>query len=231
MKGRFNVIERKGRITALVGNYGSGKTEIALNMALALKAEKEREVMLVDLDIVNPYFRSAAQRELLISHGVELEQPSFALTTVDIPALPASILRIFERPDLQVILDLGGNDTGAAALGQYKPRLDREGCDLLYVINARRPLSMNADDIIEMMAEIQGRARVPITGLINNTNLQNETCTQDIVDGQRVIEEVSRRTGIPVRAVCAVPELVEALPSELKAMAFPIKRLMQLDWL
>ena len=152
------MIKRNGRITALVGNYGSGKTEIALNMALALKQSSTSKVMLVDLDIVNPYFRSAAQRELLTAHGIELEQPSFALTTVDIPALPASILRIFERKDLEVIIDLGGNDTGAAALGQYKPHLDREGCDLLYVINARRPLSTNADDIIEMSAEIQGRA-------------------------------------------------------------------------
>ena len=110
------MIKRNGRITALVGNYGSGKTEIALNMALALKQSSASDVMLVDLDIVNPYFRSAAQRELLTAHGIELEQPSFALTTVDIPALPASILRIFERKDLEVIIDLGGNDTGAAAL-------------------------------------------------------------------------------------------------------------------
>ena len=225
------MIERKGRITAMVGNYGSGKTEIALNMALSLKAGGAPEVMLVDLDIVNPYFRSAAQRELLTKNGVELEQPSFALTTVDIPALPASILRIFERRELQVILDLGGNDTGAAALGQYKPQLDREGCDLLYVINARRPLSMNADDIIDMMAEIQGRARVPICGLINNTNLQNETSARDIVEGHNVIEEVSRRTGIPVRAVCAVPALIGRLPEELRRIAFPVTRRMEIEWL
>ena len=225
------MIKRNGRITALVGNYGSGKTEIALNMALALKQSSASKVMLVDLDIVNPYFRSAAQRELLTAHGIELEQPSFALTTVDIPALPASILRIFERKDLEVIIDLGGNDTGAAALGQYKPHLDREGCDLLYVINARRPLSTNADDIIEMMAEIQGRARVPITGLINNTNLQNETTAQDVIDGQKVIEEVSARTEIPIRAVVSTADVIEKLPDELKAMAFPIERKMEIEWL
>lgn len=225
------MIKRNERITALVGNYGSGKTEIALGMALDIKASGAQEVMLVDLDIVNPYFRSSVQRELLEKSGIEVEQPSFALTTVDIPALPASMLRMFERRQLQVVIDLGGNDTGATALGQYKSYLDREGCDLLYVINVRRPLSSNAADIIEMMGEIQSRARVPISGLINNTNLQNETTVDDILYGQEVISEVSRLTGIPIRAIYAPGHLIHELPEELHAIAEPLTRRMEIDWL
>lgn len=224
------MIKRNGRITAFVGNYGSGKTEIALSTALDLKAAGAAEVMLVDLDIVNPYFRSATHRQLLLDSGVEVEQPSFALTTVDIPALPASILRIFERHDLQVVLDVGGNDTGAAALGQYRPYLEREGCDLLYVINALRPLSGCADDIIDMMAEIQGRARMPICALINNTNLQDQTTPEDVTAGHEVVREVSARTGIPIRGVGAAPALIERLPRELRELAFPVERRMRLEW-
>lgn len=218
------------RIAAFVGNYGSGKTEIALNAAHQLRQAGAGEVMLVDLDIVNPYFRSSTQRAQLISEGIEVEQPSFALTTVDIPALPASILRIFERPALRVIIDVGGNDVGAAALGQYLPYLEREGCDLLYVINAFRPLSSNADDIIEMMGEIQGRARVAITGLINNSNLQGETCARDIADAHEIVREVSRRTRIPIRGVGALPGLIPQLPPELRALAFPVERRLALEW-
>lgn len=225
------MIRRNGRITAFVGNYGSGKTEIALSTALDIKAAGADEVMLVDLDIVNPYFRSSTQRQRLLDSGVEVEQPSFALTTVDIPALPATILRAFERPALQVILDVGGNDTGAAALGQYRPYLEREGCDLLYVINALRPLSGCADDIIGMMAEIQGRARVPITGLINNTNLQDQTTPEDVAAGHEIVREVSRRTGIPIRGVGVLPGLIGRLPDELRELAFPVERRMRLEWL
>ncbi len=225
------MIERKGRITAFVGNYGSGKTEISLSTALDIKAAGAAEVMLVDLDIVNPYFRSSTRRELLRAQGVEVEQPSFALTTVDIPALPASILSIFERPNLQVVLDVGGNDTGAAALGQYKPYLEREGCDLLYVINALRPLSGCADDIIEMMAEIQGRARIAITGLVNNTNLQDETTLEDVLAGQKIVEEVSARTGIPVRGVGVLEGMLDELPEDIRRIAFPVVRRMAPEWL
>ncbi len=208
---RIPMIDRQGRITAFVGNYGSGKTEIALSTAYDLRAAGESEVMLVDLDIVNPYFRSSTQRAQLLSEGIEVEQPSFALTTVDIPALPASILRIFERPKLQVIIDVGGNEVGAAALGQYRPYLEREGCDLLYVINTFRPLSSNADDIIEMMAEIQGRARVAITGIVNNSNLQAQTSPQDIIQGHAVISEVAARTHIPIRGIGALPGLMRCV--------------------
>ncbi len=229
MKGQ-PMIKRHGRITAFVGNYGSGKTEIALSTAYDLRAAGQSEVALVDLDIVNPYFRSSTQRAQLLSAGIEVEQPSFALTTVDIPSLPASILRIFERPALQVIIDVGGNDVGAAALGQYRPYLEREGCDLLYVINAFRPLSSNADDIIEMMAEIQGRARVAITGLVNNTNLQSETSAADIAAGHAIVSEVAARTGIPVRGIGALPELIPELPPELRALAFPVTRRLAPEW-
>ena len=228
---RIPMIDRQGRITAFVGNYGSGKTEIALSTAYDLRAAGESEVMLVDLDIVNPYFRSSTQRAQLLSEGIEVEQPSFALTTVDIPALPASILRIFERPKLQVIIDVGGNEVGAAALGQYRPYLEREGCDLLYVINTFRPLSSNADDIIEMMAEIQGRARVAITGIVNNSNLQAQTSPQDIIQGHAVISEVAARTHIPIRGIGALPGLIPDLPPELRALAFPVERRLTPEWI
>ena len=114
----------KTRYTILVGNYGSGKTELSLALALEMrKSEPESRIALVDLDIVNPYFRSAEQGDLLRQHNIEVFMPSFAMSTVDIPALPANIMAVFEQPFDRVIIDVGGDDTGATALGRYAPQL------------------------------------------------------------------------------------------------------------
>ena len=108
------------RFTVLTGNYGSGKTELALNLAMGFAAAG-KQTTLVDLDIVNPYFRSGEKAQEMKAAGVRMLMPTFALTTVDIPALPAEIQSVFETPGDHVIFDVGGDDTGAAALGRYAP--------------------------------------------------------------------------------------------------------------
>ena len=225
------MLNRKHRITIFTGNYGSGKTEIALNAALALKRSGAQQVMLADFDIINPYFRSALHRDLLESSGIEFLQPPYALTNVDMPVLSADVLSIFERHELQTFIDVGGDDTGAAAIGQFKRFFEREGCDLLYVINALRPLSSNADDIISMLNEIAGRVHMLPSGLINNTNLQDETTAELLLDGQRVVEDVSKRTGIPVWGIGARPDIIPQLPEALQPLCFEVERKMRIDWL
>ena len=132
------------RIKIIVGHYGSGKTEIALSMALQARMAGE-STTLIDLDIVNPFFRSAEQTEFLKENGIRLLAPNFATTAVDIPSLPAEITSVFEDNQSRAIFDVGGDDVGAIALGQYRTRFEKSGYEMLYVINPFRPGSANVE--------------------------------------------------------------------------------------
>lgn len=214
-------------IWAVTGNYGSGKTEISLN--LALDSAKRGPTALVDLDIVNPYFRSAEREGMLREAGVRVLMPTYAMTTVDIPALPAEIVTVFERGE-SVWLDVGGDDTGAAALGRYKPQIDRTGAKMLFVINARRPLTPDADSILELIDRVCARARMQPGALCNNTNLGAQTCVDDILHGSAVVRDVAQRLGgIPAfHAVDAA--LADALPRDVRPFALPITPFMRPEW-
>ena len=219
------------RLTVLVGNYGSGKTEIALNLALE-KAE-QGHAALVDLDIVNPYFRSGEKRMLLEQKGVRVLMPTFATTAVDIPALPAEIQSVFDNPSEQVVFDVGGDDTGATALGRYAPFFQKErgNTRVLYVVNVCRPLSQTAGDILHLMERISARARMKPDALINNANLQGETTAELLLRGQEVLEEVSRKTGLPIAMITGEKAVLDMLPNSLKPLCKPIVRHMQPEWM
>lgn len=217
------------RIKAIVGHYGSGKTEFALNLALASRASG-RDTALADLDIVNPFFRSAERAELLRDRGVEIIYPPYALTGVDVPVLPAEVQSIFARPALNAVLDIGGDDAGAAALGRYKPQLDAQGCDLLYVVNVFRPFSDSADRIVQLLERIVRTTRLQPAGLINNSNMGALSGPEHLLIGQEIVEQASRRLGIPVLAACAMPQILEALPP-MDVPLFSMERFMTLDWM
>lgn len=212
------------RFIVLVGNYGSGKTELALNLALA-SAEK-MTTTLVDLDIVNPYFRSGEKAEELRSAGVRVLMPTFAMSTVDIPALPAEIQSVFEQPSQRVIFDVGGDDTGAAALGRYAPsfRRYREDTTVCLVINAMRPLTQTAEDVVDLAQRIAARGRMNIDVIINNTNLADQTEPEMLHMGRQVAEEAARLLGVE-RVVDA------AMPSLGVAGALPLARHMAPEWM
>ncbi len=192
---------RKSRFLVLTGNYGSGKTELALHLALqaaSAPGEDAERVTLVDLDIVNPYFRSAEKKDMLQQAGVRLLMPTFALTTVDIPALPPEIQSVFESRARQVIFDVGGDDTGAAALGRYYPSFQRfrgDTCSAL-VINCMRPLTQCEEDILELAERISHRGRLGVDLLINNTNLADATEPEMVEEGERIVLSCARRMGI-----------------------------------
>ena len=184
------------RFLILTGNYGSGKTEIALNLAIFC-AEK-LNTTLVDLDIVNPYFRSGEKADEMKAAGVRMLMPTYAMTTVDIPALPAEIQSVFEVPSDRVIFDVGGDDTGAAALGRFYPSFMhfRDETKMIFVINCMRPLTQNADEIIDLANRIQNRGRLKIDMLINNTNLADRTEPEMIENGEKITLECAQRMGI-----------------------------------
>ncbi len=217
----------------LIGNYGSGKTELSIQFALDY-AIKYRTA-LVDLDIVNPYFRSSEKGGLLKEAGIKLIEPVFANKTIDSPSLPAEVASVFADDSERVVFDAGGDPVGATALGRYHGDFTqfKGNVEALYVINARRPLSGTPGDILEMLAQIQGRARMRITGLINNTNLSIETTADDLIFGQAIIADVSKQTGIPVRYTTGWKRVLDEFAEKADVMGelYPIETRMRPDWL
>lgn len=212
------------RFVVLVGNYGSGKTELSLNLALA--SAKQMTTTLVDLDIVNPYFRSGEKADELKDAGVRVLMPTFAMSTVDIPALPAEIQSVFEQPSQRVIFDVGGDDTGAAALGRYVPsfRRYREDTTVCLVINAMRPLTQTAEDVVDLAQRIAARGRMNIDVIINNTNLADQTEPEMLAAGHQVAVEAAKLLGVSRVVDVAMPQL------GVKD-ALPLTRHMAPDWM
>ena len=197
------------RFIILTGNYGSGKTELALNLAFSF-AEAGLRTTLVDLDIVNPYFRSGEKYHELEDAGVRMLMPTFALTTVDIPALPAEIQSVFELPSDKVIFDVGGDDTGAAALGRYHHAFEqrRDQTMMALVVNCMRPLTGNQEDIMDLALRISSRSRMQIDMMINNTNLANDTTPQMIETGESITASCAARMNIPCIVSAGMPEII-----------------------
>ena len=186
------------KITIVTGHYGSGKTTFAVNLAVKAAAEG-KSAAIVDLDIVNPYFRTADFRDMFEEKGIKLIAPDFANSNLDIPSIQFDVVQLAMNEDC-LIIDVGGDDAGAVALGRYAEELEQfsDDIDMVYVINQRRTLTTTSDEVTALMYEIEAAARMKHTAIINNTNLGNET-TLEIVDGSRKFaEETSRKTGLPV---------------------------------
>lgn len=228
------MLDPNARFFVLAGNYGSGKTELSLALARYLRKKTGGSVVLVDLDIVNPYFRSAEHADLLRSEGIEVKMPSFALSTVDIPALPAEIQSVFEpgRYDY-VVIDVGGDDVGATALGRYYPYIQpiRHQMQMLYVVNPFRPLSGSEEDIYALFQLIAQRSRMQPDGLVNNANLQRRTTAQDLITARALLEQVGKRLHIPVVMIAGYEKLKSELPDAMQALYFPIEPMMLPEWL
>lgn len=218
------------RVIVIVGNYGSGKTELSLNLALKM-AERGEQVTLVDLDIVNPYFRSSERTALLQEHGIKVYAPSFAMTTVDVPSLPADIQAVFADKTRRVIFDVGGDDTGAAALGRYKPYFDQDDVTVLFVVNAFRPLSGEADGVCDLITRVANRSRLQPDFLVNNANVAWETKKEDLDRGEALLQEVSERLKLPIGYLCAKEDIMAQLPMSLSGERITIEILMRPDWM
>ena len=197
------------RFTVLVGNYGSGKTELSLN--LALQCAEAGSTTLVDLDIVNPYFRSGEKTEELQAAGIRVLTPTFAMSTVDIPALPAEIQSVFETPCDRVVFDVGGDDTGAAALGRYAPSFarERENTLVALVVNCMRPLTQTAEDIVDLARRIEMRGRMTIDVIINNTNLADKTESAMLIAGDEIVREAAKQLGVSHVIASGMPAVID----------------------
>lgn len=200
------------RFIVVIGNFGSGKTELSLNVAFA--ASKVQKTTLVDLDIINPYFRSTERKKELNSAGIRLLSPTFAMMGVEVPSLPADIYSVFSDDSETVVFDVGGDPAGAVALGQYKRFFDNEGnVEVYYVINARRPFSCSVELNLDMISRITMASRMGVTGIINNTNLSEETSVADLIDGYEIVKDTAISAKLPVVHTSGIPRVLEAFIS------------------
>ena len=216
------------RLSIITGHYGTGKTEFAVNLALALAAEGDN-VMLADLDIVNPYFRSRERKQLLAQAGVRLISSSQACSDADVPALPAELLAILENRDITGVLDIGGDPVGARVLARFRPKIIQEDYQLIYVLNANRPEVRTPETAIAYLRGIEATTGLTCTGIINNTHLCGETTEEEIRKGAALAAEVSRETGIPVLCHVAEEKFIPSL-SDLPETVFPITIQMKKPW-
>ncbi len=216
------------RLSLITGHYGTGKTEFAVNLALE-KAASGQQVILADLDIVSPYFRSRDRRALLKAAGIRLISSSQACSDADVPALPAELLTVFENRAVTGILDIGGDPTGARVLARFREKILAEDYQLIDVLNANRPEIRTADAAIVYLRGIEATTGLSCTGIVNNTHLCGETTEAEIRKGARLAGEVSRRTGIPVICHVAEERFAEAV-SDLSEPVFPIVIRMKKPW-
>ena len=206
------------RLTILCGHYGSGKTNIAVNMAYDLASQRDN-VAVADLDIVNPYFRSRDSKADFDDRGIRLICSQFASSNVDLPAMPADLYAITDDRSLSVILDIGGDDRGAYALGRLRDAILNEGdYEMLMVINQYRPLTPDAPSTIEVMGEIEAACGIPFTGIINNSNLARETSAEDVLASLPYAEEVSRLSGLPIVCTTVTEELYDELCGKINPL-------------
>ena len=209
------------RITLLCGHYGSGKTNIAVNMALNLAKHCDKTAI-ADLDIVNPYFRTTDSRDELEEAGIRLIVSPYANSNLDIPALPQEMYALVDDHSLTCVVDVGGDDRGAYALGRLSPAIREENnYDMFLVINRFRPLTPDAESTVEVLHEIEAAASLKFTGIINNSNLGAQTTPEDVLSSLDYAEEVSKLCGLPVVLTSAEESIAEQLQGSIKDL-FPM---------
>ncbi len=212
---------RTKRITLFAGHYGSGKTNIAVNYALFL-AKQGLRVSLGDLDIVNPYYRAKDSEKELSAAGVKVISSAYANSNVDVPAMPQEAYALTEDRTTHAVLDVGGDDRGALALGRYVPAiLEENNYEMLFVFNRSRPLTRDAQSALGILREIEEACRLPFTGIVHNTNLGRETRPETLLDALPVLHELEKLSGLPVIFTAARSDIAARLPAEIGEV-FPI---------
>ena len=225
---KFSDMESK-RITIFAGHYGSGKTNIAVNYALRLREDYDK-VSIADLDIVNPYFRTKDSEKILAEKGIRLISSEYANSNVDVPALPAEAYSIIDDLSVRAVIDVGGDDRGALALGRYTPSIiEQNDYEHLLVINKYRPLTPDCASTIEVMREIEIACGMKFTGIVNNSNLGDETTAEDVISSIGYAEEISKSSSLPIRMTTVKEDLYDTLKEKV-VNCTPIKLYVKQSW-
>ncbi|MGM9567569.1 MAG: hypothetical protein ACI3W6_05265 [Clostridia bacterium] len=206
---------RTKRVTLLAGHYGSGKTNIAVNLAMRQKQEGF-DVTVADLDIVNPYYRTKDSEEELKAAGIPLISSPFANSNVDLPALPQELYRIVDETDTHMVVDIGGDDRGAYALGRFAQKLkDENDYEMILVINKYRPLTADEKDAVAIMKEIEEAGHLQFTAIVNNSNLGKETTAEDVLASVPYAEKMAKDTGLPLLLTTVREDLLPELTGKI----------------
>ncbi len=204
------------RLTLFAGHYGSGKTNLAVNYAKMLKKDGY-DVLVADLDIVNPYFRSKDSEDELKELGIGLISSQFANTNLDIPSLPQEMYRTVQDKNVYAVMDIGGDDAGAVALGRFAPFiLEEDNYDMVFVVNFFRPLSRSAEEAMEVMREIEASSKLKFTSIVNNSNLGDLTTAEDILSTEKEVEKLVELSGLPLKFTSVKESLYNELNNKTK---------------
>jgi hypothetical protein len=226
MNGNGDLLD-SSRITIFIGEFGSGKTELAVNYSISL-ARQGLKTAVVDIDLVKPYFRTRESQAVLEQQGVIVVAPEHHLANSDLPIMPPNLSRVLYDDSCKVVMDVGGGDS-AVVLGQINQQLVEKGYDAELVINTLRPFTNTAEGIVSMLRRIEKISRLKITSLICNTNLSQETTKEHILSGLRIVEEASAIVGLPIKMV-VIPEWLEGSIG-VDYQMFILKRYTQYPWM
>lgn len=218
------------RIRIIIGHYGSGKSEFSVNYAVKL-AELGRKVALADLDVVNMYFRSREKTKEMEELGVKVIASQINTPAIEVPSISAEVYAPLQDKSYDLVLDVGGDQVGARALGRYVDYFKEGEYDMFFVLNANRPETQSVDKVREYMTKIQDVSRAKITGIINNTHLLKATTVEDVLRGQKLAMEVQDKTGIPLKYISVLESIVPELPKDLEGEILPLKLFLRDDWM
>ena len=218
------------RIRIIIGHYGSGKSEFSVNYAVKL-AKMDKKVALADIDIVNMYFRSREKALEMEELGIKVIGSQINAPAVEVPSISAEVYTPLQDESYNLIMDVGGDQVGARALGRYVDYFVEGNYDMFFVLNANRPETQTVDKVIEYMTKIEDVSRAKITGIINNTHLLKSTTAEDVMRGNKLALEVQEKTNIKLKYNSVLEEVVPSLPKDIEGEIFPIRLFMRDEWM
>lgn len=222
------MFKKVNRINIFAGHFGSGKTETAINFAVKINKNYARTAV-VDLDIINPYFRTRVVRDYLEKKKIRVVSPSGMLATADMPALPSAIMGVMEDEDCCSVFDVGGYDVGAVALSSFKNYLPQGAFTLFLVVNTCRLLTRNVNDITSTVSEIDKASRLNVSALVSNVHMGTQTDTTTILKGHEIIQKAADLLEIPVAFMCVQEDLVMDI-GDVNVPVLPLHLLMTPPW-
>ncbi len=218
------------RIKIFVGSFGSGKTEIAINYSIYCR-KNYNQVAIVDLDIVNPYFRSREAKNVLNLEGVKVIAPEGEMAYADLPLISPEVKGLIQNSDYHLILDVGGDDIGTVILGNFKSFIEKLDYEMLLVVNSYRPFTQSVPQIKQMAQEIENTSRLKINGIVSNPNLSSQTDKETIKKGHILIKQAAQKLNLPIKFICIDERFSQKIKQEnFEESIFYIKRFMHLPW-
>ena len=218
------------RIKIFVGSFGSGKTEIAINYSIYCR-KNHSQVAIVDLDIVNPYFRTREAKDTLNLKGIKVISPEGEMAYADLPLISPEIKGLIQNSDYYLILDVGGDDVGTVVLGNFKSFIKDLDYEMLIVVNSYRPFTQDIPQIQQMIQEIENSSRLKVSGIISNPNLSSQTNIEAIKKGHILIRQAAQKLKMPIKFICIDERFSQKIKQEnFEEPLFYIKRFMCLPW-